>query len=81
MIEPREYDDLGVAEGYNAIIDLLLGSGLNKAEAIVALLNVIATQYAGELLSDDDARLFVEDASDWIQNYFAQEILDAKTAS
>ena len=70
MIEPHEYDLQGIEQGYNAIMDLLLSSGLNKAESVVAILNVIATQYAGELLSDDDARIFVERASEFIEQYF-----------
>lgn len=82
MIEPHEYDLMGVEEGYNALMDVLLGSGLNKAEAVVALLNALGTQYAGNLLSDDDARVFVEKASTWIEQYFkdiANESLSNQT--
>lgn len=58
-----------VQQTYEAVYDLLMTLDITKAVALTALLNIIGTQFAGEM-SDDDAAVFVEQASQWLNGYF-----------
>lgn len=76
MLYKQSYDPIKVEGAYNAIMDTLLASGVERAEAVVAILNVVAVQYKGGLLSDDDARVFVEKCSNWLREYFTNANFD-----
>ena len=67
----KTYDpvQLAVEDTYNAILDLLVTQDISKAVAVTALLNIIGEQFEPGM-ADDDARLFVEKAFEWIEKYF-----------
>jgi hypothetical protein len=65
-------DPVKAQAAYDLILDALIVADLNRAEAAVGLLTVLATQYNGGVLEPEEMRKFTQEASDWLNAYFAK---------
>lgn len=72
VIYNHTIDPAAAQMAYAVVIDALIAAGINRAEAMVGLLTVIATQYKGGVLSAEEMEDFTLQASQWLNTYFME---------
>lgn len=66
-------------EAYTVIVDALIEANLTKAEALVGLMTVLATQYYGAIIPAERMQTFTKDFSEWMNMYFMDRAEGVKT--
>lgn len=67
--------DAGAAQmAYTVILEALIDAKLNKAEVLVGLLTMLATQYYGAVVPPEKMQQFTKDCSEWLNAYFADRM-------